>query len=295
MLSGPLYTPTTSEAIRWSRNIPAFLTFGSWALVVTCSLSLKFFDQGLWTPELFSATVFWLKGHTRHLSSSHYASFSGHVCFTPSPSIRKRSPGSCQMQKGYVFTDASTVIIIPRTVVACLIQRWPFLDIPSLSHFCDPSVIFSALLLILLMITVNSLAEEHSACFHSSERLWSWCIFSSSGFLCAPNLKYCNTMWWFRNARTFYSSLLQKYHVSGCVGLKKPFLKAILSGETENNWVECNILQKKGLPLQYVCVATLPSVYETSTSPWNTSAAPLFLAVCSLKWSQAYLSKSQRG
>lgn len=142
MLSGPLYTPTTSEAVRWSRNIPAFLTFVSWALVVTCSLSLKFFDQGLWTPELSSATVFWLKGHTHHLSSSHYASFSGHVCFTPSPSIRKRSPGSCQMQKGYIFRYASTVIIIPRNVVACLIQRWPFLDIPSLSHFCDPSVIF---------------------------------------------------------------------------------------------------------------------------------------------------------
>lgn len=116
MLSGPLYTLTTSEAVWWSRNIPAFLTFGSGALVVTCSLSLKFFDQGLWTPELFSATVFWLKGHTRHLSSSHYASFSGHVCFTPSPSIRKRSPGSCQMQKGYVFTYASTVIIITRNV-----------------------------------------------------------------------------------------------------------------------------------------------------------------------------------
>lgn len=135
MLSGPLYTLTTSEAVRWSRNIPAFLTFGFWALVVTCSLSLKFFDQGLWTPELSSATVFCLKGHTRLLSSSHYASFSGHVCFTPSPSIRKRSPGSCQMQKGYVFRYASTVIIIPRNFAARLIQPFHSFTVTLLLFF----------------------------------------------------------------------------------------------------------------------------------------------------------------
>lgn len=99
MLSGPLNTLTTSEAVRWSHNTPAFLTFGSGALVVTCSLNLKSFDQGLWTLELFSATVFWLKGHMLSLSSSYYASFSGHVCSTPSSSIRKRCPGRCQMQK----------------------------------------------------------------------------------------------------------------------------------------------------------------------------------------------------
>lgn len=80
LLSGPLNTLTTSEDVRWSRSTVAFLTFGSCAFVVTCSLSLKFFDQGLWTPELFSATVFWLKGHTLSLSNSYYASFSGHVC-----------------------------------------------------------------------------------------------------------------------------------------------------------------------------------------------------------------------
>lgn len=73
------------------------------------------------------------------------------------------------------------------------------------------------------------------------------------------------------------------------------FLKAILSRQIENSWLECNILQekKKSLPLQYVCM--LPSVYKTSALPWNTSATLLFLAVCSLKWSQAYLSKSQHG
>lgn len=203
MLSGPLYTLTTSEAVQWSRNSPAFLTFGSGALVVTCSLSLKFFDQGLWTPELFSTTVFWLKGHTHHLSSSHYASFSGHVCFTPSTSIRKRSPGSCLMHKGYVFMYASTVIIFQEM----LRHAW-FSDGHSLTFLnCHTSVtlllFISAPLLMLLMITVNSLAEEHSVCFHSSEMLWFWCIFSFSASLCAPNLKHCNNIWWFRNARAF--------------------------------------------------------------------------------------------
>lgn len=78
MLSGPLNTVTTSEAVRWSHSTPAFPTFGSCALVVTCSMSLKSFDQGLWTLELHSATVFWLKGHMLSLSNSNYASFSGH-------------------------------------------------------------------------------------------------------------------------------------------------------------------------------------------------------------------------
>lgn len=51
----------------------------------------------------------------------------------------------------------------------------------------------------------------------------------------------------------------------------------------------------KGLPLQYVYMAMLPSLYKTSVFPCHTSVAFLFLVVCFLKWSQAYLSKTQYG
>lgn len=224
---------TTSEAVWWSHSTAAFLTFGCWALVVTCSLSLKFFDQGLWTPKLFSATVFSLKGHTLSLSSSHYASFSGHVCSTPSPSIRKRSPGSCHMHKGYVSMYASTVIISQRTVVARLIQRWPFPDIPLLSHTMTP-LFFSVLLLILPTITMKSLAEEHLACFHSSEGCGSGAF--------SPLQVPCVLQIW--NIVTMYDSFEMLGWIS-CFCSRGLFLTAILSGGSENNWVECNILQKR--------------------------------------------------
>lgn len=53
--------------------------------------------------------------------------------------------------------------------------------------------------------------------------------------------------------------------------------------------------RSKSLPLQYVYMAKLPSLYKTSMFPCHTSVAFLFRVVCFPKWSHAYLSKTQYG
>lgn len=73
---------------------------------------------------------------------------------------------------------------------------------------------------------------------------------------------------------------------------KDPF--CLESGKIEKNDFS-EIPCSKSLPLQYVYMAALPSVYKTSVLPLLNSVPFLFVVVCSLKWSQAYLSKTQHG
>lgn len=110
-----------------------------------------------------------------------------------------------------MFIYASTVIISLRNVAACLIQL--FLDIFFLSHFYDPVIIFPVLLLMLVMIMINSLAEEHSACFHSSEKaVVLVCLLLLGLFLCSkPELLQRHVI-----VCEFQGILQQTYHVSGC-------------------------------------------------------------------------------
>lgn len=181
---------------------------------------------------------------------------------------------------------ASTVIISLRNVAACLIQL--FLDIFFSFTLLWPCHYFPC-----AAVNVSNDYDKQPSRGTLSllSQLWES---RGSGVSSPPRVISVLQTW--IAATACHSLWIPGYPTAdiSCFWLCGSFLKAILSGQIENSWLECNIPQeKKSLPLQYVCM--LPSVYKTSALPWNTSAALLFLAVCSLKWSQAYLSKSQRG
>lgn len=130
---------------------------------------------------------------------------------------------------------------LSQLVQEMLWRAW-FSDGPFPDIFTFTLLFFSPMLLLMLRMIAVNLAEEHSAHFHSSETtlvrvyyLLLWLLLCSRSEIWNPVTAH--DCFWILPCSTAVSCRN--------VMSRGSFLKATLSGNIENNWLGCNILQKK--------------------------------------------------